>query len=215
MASNGLGNLLSFNKMISEQIIKIVYYIGLIGIAFVFLSKLYDSVTNGIAAFIPILAMSTVVVILMVLLWRVFCESIIIMFRMYSRLGDINETLGGTNTEKPIPGDEALKEVRAAALKAKAAAAERAKALKSSIAKDDAPEPTELDLDLKPASSTPVRKPAAKKPAAKKTTVKKTTAKKPAAKKPAAKKTPVKKAVTTKTTAAKKTTTRKKPAAKK
>lgn len=209
MANNGLGNLLSFNKMISEQIIKIVYYIGLIGIALAFLGKLYLSLTSGLGSFIPILAGSIVAAILSVLLWRVFCESIIILFRMYSRLGDINETLGGTNTEKPIPGDEALKEVRAAALKAKAAAAEKAKALKSSIAKDDGSEPTELDLDLKPASSTPVRKPAARKPAAKKAATRKPAVKKTAPKKPAAKKAPVKK------TAAKKTTTRKKPAGKK
>lgn len=193
MSNNILSNLLSFNKMISEQIIKIVYYIGLIVIALGFLGQVYLSFTAGFVGFVPALLMAIAGAILGVLLWRVFCESIIILFRLYARLGDINTTLGGTNKDTPIPGDAALQEMRDAAIKAKNAAADRAKAIKSSIHKDDDEELHEMDL--KPAAETPVTKPAAKKTATRKKASATTAAKETATKKAPAKKAPAKKPV--------------------
>lgn len=219
MFKNITSNLLSFDKMISEQIIKLVYYIGLLYIAFTFLSNIYESFTSGAAAFLPLLLKSIVMVILAILVWRVICECIIIVFRMYARLGDINKALGGQNVEAAIPGDEMLNEVRDAALKAKAAATEKAKSatekaktLKSSISKDDT---ATAKKDLKPAAKTPVKKPvkkastaatkinsAAKKTASKaKTSAKKTTS----AATSKAKKTASKAKSATKTTSTKKT----------
>ena len=100
---------------------------------------------------------------------------------------------GGKNVEPEIPGDDALKAAREAAVKAKAVALERADGLKTSFKKDDAtPKP-----DVKPAAAPPkrpaVKKPASKKPAAKKPTATSTAAKKPAAKKATVRKPAVKK----------------------
>ncbi len=165
MFKNITSNLLSFDKMISEQIIKLVYYIGLLYTAFTFVTNIYHSFTSGAVAFIPLLLKSIVMVVLAILVWRVICECIIIVFRMYSRLGDINKALGGKNVEMAIPGNEMLDELREAALKTKAAAAEKAKTLKSSISKDDE---AGADTELKPAAKTPVKKPTVKKSATKK-----------------------------------------------
>lgn len=175
MIKNILGNLFSFDKMISEQIIKIVYYIGLIAIALGFIGSIYASLTSGFGSFLPMLVTAIVTALLAILLWRVFCECIIIIFRMYARLGDINIALGGTNTERAIPGDAALKEVREAALKAKAAAAERAKTLKESMKKSD----VEAELDeVKPAATKKAASVKKTTPVKKTTAAKKTTAKK-------------------------------------
>lgn len=196
MSNKILSNLLSFDKMISEQIIKLVYYVGLLLIALGFIASLIGAFQAGFVGFLPALLMAIIGAALSVLLWRVFCECIIILFRMYARLGDINKTLGGKNIEPEIPGDDALKAAREAALKAKDAAMERADSLKGSLKKDsDTPSASISKPAAKPAAAPPKR-PAAKKTAAKKAPTKtaaKSTAKKPAAKKVAAKKPATKK----------------------
>ncbi|MEE9348141.1 MAG: DUF4282 domain-containing protein [Robiginitomaculum sp.] len=191
MAKSIFGNLFSFDKMISEQIIKIVYYIGLLGIALSFLGAIFASFQAGLIGFLPTLLGAIIAAALGVLLWRVFCECIIIIFRIYSRLGDINKTLGGTNKEAAIPGDDALKAAREAAIKAKNAAMDTAETLKNKVTKDDDVEPM---MEAKPAAPAPKRPAVKKKPAAKKTPAKKPAAKKKAApKKAVKKKTPAKK----------------------
>ncbi len=184
MANPILSNLFSFDKMISESIIKIVYYIGLLLIAIGLVMSVFGAFKAGAVGFIPALLTAIIGAVLSVLLWRVFCECIIILFRMYARLGDINKTLGGKNIEAAIPGDEALQAAREAALNTRNAAREKAEALKSKLKKDDTPT---VEAEVKPAAAPP------KRPSAKKTAAKKPAAKKPAAKKPAAKKTPPKK----------------------
>ncbi len=188
MANKILSNLLSFDKMISEQIIKIVYYVGLLLIALGLIKTLLTSFSAGLIGFLPAVLVGIIAAALSVLLWRVFCESIIILFRMYARLGDINKTLGGKNVEAKIPGDEALKAAREAALNTKNAAIEKAESLKSKLKKEDTPD---VAPEVKPAAAPPKR-PAVKKATVKKPAVKKPAAKKPAAKKPASKKTPPK-----------------------
>lgn len=172
MANSILSNLLSFNKMVSEQIIKLVYYVGLLLIALGLVKTLIGAFSAGVIGFLPAVLMGIIGTALAVLLWRVFCESIIIMFRMYARLGDINTTLGGKNVEAAIPGDEALKAAREAALNTKNAALEKAGELKSKLKRDDDAIEVEAPQEVKPAAAPP------KRPAAKKTTAKKPTTKK-------------------------------------
>jgi len=132
---------------------------------------------------------------LAVLLWRVFCECIIILFRIYARLGDINKALGGKNVEAAIPGDEALQAAREAALNTKKAALDKAGELKSKLKRDadDIDPDAEIHEPVKPAAAPPKR-PAAKKTTTKKAPAKKAPAKKTATtKKPATKKAPPKK----------------------
>ena len=207
-------NILSFKEMISQQIIKLVYYIGLALIAVNFVWGFFKSFKTGFA--IPLALVELVIItVLGVLLWRVFCELILIIFRIYGRLGDINKTLGGKNTNAPIPGDDAIKEMREAAMKARQTVADKTSSGLSSAksaasrAKDGVTEKaSSLKGDSKAADqlaeakAKTAPKPAVKKAASKKTTTAKkaTTAKKPAAKKTTAKKPAVKKAAPKKTT---------------
>lgn len=196
MSNNILSNLFSFDKMISEQIIKLVYYVGLLLIALGFIASLIGAFQAGFVGFLPALLMAIIGAALSILLWRVFCECIIILFRMYARLGDINKTLGGKNVEPAIPGNDAILAAREAAMKAKDAAMERADSLKGSLKKDaDTPKATIAKPAAKPAAAPPKR-PVVKKAAPKKAATK--TAAKSTAKKPAAKKTTAKKPATKK-----------------
>lgn len=192
MSNSILNNLLSFDKMISEQIIKIVYYIGLLLITIGFIASFFKSFSAGVLGFVPAVLMAIIGAALSILLWRVFCECIIILFRVYARLGDINQTLGGKNVEPDIPGDEALKAAREAAKKAKSAALDRADAIKHKVVKDDDASAAAAAKPAPKPAATPPSRPAAKKTM--KTAVKKPVAKKTAAKKPTTKKAPAKKA---------------------
>lgn len=117
-----IDNVLTFKEMISERIIKLLYYVGLAAIIVSFAINFL----RDIARFhIGDILIAIVVFIVSLLLWRVFCELIIIIFRIYGRLGDINTALGGLNSEAPIPGDAALNEVREAAMRARQSVSER------------------------------------------------------------------------------------------
>jgi len=210
-------NILTFKEMISEQIIKLVYYIGLVLLAVNFVWGFFKSFQNVFAT--PLALVKLIVgTVLAVLLWRVLCEVILMIFRIYGRLGDINKTLGGKNTNAPIPGDDAINEMREAAMKARQtvadktssglssakSAASRAKdgvSEKASSLKGDSKAADQLatakaKTKPKPVAKTdsPKKAPTRKTAAKKTTTAKKTTAKKTVAKKPAVKKATVKKA---------------------
>ena len=211
-------NILSFKEMISQQIIKLVYYVGLAVLAVNFVWEFFKSFQNGFAT--PLALVKLIVgTVLAVLLWRVLCEVILMIFRIYGRLGDINKTLGGKNTNAPIPGDDALNEMREAAMKARQTVADKTSSGLSSAksaasrAKDGVSEKaSSLKGDSKAADqlaeakAKTAPKPAAKKAAPRKTAAKKTTtakktsiAKKPAVKKTATKKPAVRKAAPKKT----------------
>lgn len=233
-----LNNIFSFNKLISEEIIKLLYYVGLLAIALGFIYNIWQSFTSGVAAFLPLLIGAIITVLVSVLAWRVICELIVVLFRMYKRLGAINAALGGEADDDSIPGDEALKAAREAAMKArervsasvkdvaedtKEAASKAGAAVKERTSKAASTAKAKA-ADLKPGSgeievippAKPAAKPAVKKTAAKTTrkpAVKKTTAKKSAPKKTAAKKTAPKKPATKR--AAPKKAAPKKPPAKK
>ncbi len=208
-------NILSFKEMISQQIIKLVYYIGLVLLAVNFVWGFFKSFQNGFAT--PLALVKLIIgTVLAVLLWRVLCEVILMMFRIYARLGDINKTLGGKNTDAPIPGDDALNEMREAAIKARQTVADKTSSGLSSAksaasrAKDGVSEKaSSLKGDSKAAEQlADAKAKATPKPKAKTSTARKTTAKKAPAKKTAAKKPAVKKA-SAKTSTAKKTTPKK------
>lgn len=91
----------SFEKLIGGLLIRILYYIGLVGIAFAFLGFVFSSLQMmswsffqgfGMLLFSPILAG------IMVLAWRFLCELYIVLFRMSEQLNEIKIALGGTAT---------------------------------------------------------------------------------------------------------------------
>lgn len=85
-------DLFSFEKLISISLIKIVYWIGLIG-----------GLIAGAVLFISALlfqgrvltALSVLVgTVLGLLFWRVVCEAYIVIFGIYDRLGEIRDRTG-------------------------------------------------------------------------------------------------------------------------
>lgn len=206
-------NIFSFNKLISEEIIKLLYYIGLLAIALTFVYNIWLTFTSGLAAFIPHLIAAIITVLVSVLAWRVICELIVVLFRMYKRLGAINTALGGEQDDDAIPGDEALQAAREAAKKAgakvsasvkdvaedtkeaasKAGSAVKEKASSVTSKSSKAADKPEGKVEVIPPKKAPAKKTASKTTTAKKTATRKTTAKKPAAKKTTTRKTTTKK----------------------
>ena len=89
---------LSFDKLIGTKLIKILYYLGLIGIAlggigaiFGALASMRYSFVQGIGALLGAL----IGIVLVLVFWRFMCEIYMLFFRMSDDLRDIkNEKLG-------------------------------------------------------------------------------------------------------------------------
>lgn len=81
-------DLFGFEKLLTPVVIKIVYWIGIVGglifgvVGFV-TSVLQGSLLSGLAVLVS--------VVLGLLMWRVMCELYIVIFGMYERLGQIRD----------------------------------------------------------------------------------------------------------------------------
>ncbi|HYE46491.1 MAG TPA: DUF4282 domain-containing protein [Caulobacter sp.] len=97
---NWIGRFLDFETLIGSGLIKFVYYAGLIGIALFVLFGMFGSLAGGfgdgygnggmgILGFIlfPLFG------VLMVILWRFYCELAILAFQIYNRMGEIRDRL--------------------------------------------------------------------------------------------------------------------------
>jgi Domain of unknown function (DUF4282) len=89
-----LSSLLSFEKLLSTTLVRIVYFLGLAagvitGLVELFagLAMMRYSFTRGVG-FILLAVLGT---ILGLLLWRVICESMIVLFAIHDRLGEIRD----------------------------------------------------------------------------------------------------------------------------
>ena len=99
MNSFQVSDLLSFDKVIAPRVMKLVYFVGLIGVA-----------VGGIAAFLGGLAamalsfttglgtmiLAVIGTALGALVWRVMCELWMLGFNIYDRLGEIRDRLEST-----------------------------------------------------------------------------------------------------------------------
>ena len=99
--NDGFANLFSFERMLSIKIIKIVYILGLIGIvisaiiAFISLSSGRQNIYGQQQGGSPLLGFAAWAGILVIgtLVWRVFCEGLIVIFSINDKLADIKELL--------------------------------------------------------------------------------------------------------------------------
>jgi len=110
-------DLLSFDKMIAMPAIKVMYIIGLICIAIFGIKFIFEGSIVGFFS-----GIATVVV--GVVIWRITCESAILLFGIYDRLGDIKMALKGEEAKKvAVPAafaaPKAPKELKAAKKPAK------------------------------------------------------------------------------------------------
>ena len=97
---NGFQNILShfwgFEKLLGGTLVRIVYYIGLVGIALWVLFALVTSL--GAMGYSPLaglggILMTLVGAVFALVFWRVTCELWLIVFKTFDRLGEIRDRL--------------------------------------------------------------------------------------------------------------------------
>ena len=92
-----LNRLWSFDRLLGGSLIKIVYYIGLVGIALWVLVALVGSLgAMGYSAGAGLggILLTLIGALFAVVFWRVTCELWLIIFQIHDRLGEIRDRLG-------------------------------------------------------------------------------------------------------------------------
>ena len=85
-----IGDMLSFEKLIAPTLIKIVYYIGLAGIAFWALVAIATAFSWGGGGIVQVIV-AIFGFVFGVLFWRVMMELYTVLFGIYERLGEIRD----------------------------------------------------------------------------------------------------------------------------
>ena len=92
-----LGDLLSFEKLIAPKVLKVLYWLGLIGItlfALVSLSGAFGMMSYSPAAGLGMIVGTIVGYLVGILFWRIMIELYMTFFGVYDRLGEIRDRLG-------------------------------------------------------------------------------------------------------------------------
>lgn len=89
-------DLTSFEKLVAPKVLKIIYWLGLIGIVLLCLISFagaFGMMQYSFATGLGTMIMSLVGLVFGVLLWRVVIEMYMVFFGIYERLGDVRESL--------------------------------------------------------------------------------------------------------------------------
>ncbi len=86
--------LASFEDLISTDLIKILYWLGIIGIALMTLTNMFRGFSAGFGAGLGGIIGALVFAGFSVLFWRVICEIYMVVFGIYDRLGNIQKSVG-------------------------------------------------------------------------------------------------------------------------
>ena len=86
----GAKDLLSFDRLLTPSIIKLVYFIGLIAIALSGLGAAFGNLSGYGGGFFGFL-LSIIGALFGLVLWRVIIESTIVFFGIFERLGEIRD----------------------------------------------------------------------------------------------------------------------------
>ena len=87
-----MGDILAFRRMITPSIIKIVFWIGLIVILVLGIVAIVDGVSND-SDIGEVIAGGVLILILGPIVWRVFCEILLLTFRIIENLADIRNII--------------------------------------------------------------------------------------------------------------------------
>jgi hypothetical protein len=82
-----MGAFLSFDKFVTPAVIKVIYWIGIVGI--VISAIVWAIAATRYSAFAPIGAI--IGAILSLFLWRVYCELIMLWFKIYDEMAGIRK----------------------------------------------------------------------------------------------------------------------------
>ena len=87
-----MGDILAFRRTITSLIIKIVFWIGLIVILVLGIVAIVDGVSND-SDIGEVIAGGVLILILGPIIWRVFCEFLLLTFRILENLADIRNII--------------------------------------------------------------------------------------------------------------------------
>ncbi len=83
----------SFDKLIATSLIKLLYWIGIVLIALGVLAGILGGFSQGFTSGVASLVLSPLGGVLGIIFWRFLCEVYIVIFGMYDRLGEIQQSL--------------------------------------------------------------------------------------------------------------------------
>ncbi len=86
MSEEEVGGFFSFRTMISPHLIKIIYVLGMMGLSIIGFGMIVYAEPAA-------MWMGPAVIVLGNLLWRIFCEGLILLFSMHDILGSIDKEL--------------------------------------------------------------------------------------------------------------------------
>lgn len=104
LANAGLAAMLdfSFSRFITLSVIKLLYIVGLVLIALAWLGMTVASFAAGIAQGVGVLVIGAVVAVIYMVLFRVWLELIVIIFRIGENTSKLVELRGGTPTQSGL-----------------------------------------------------------------------------------------------------------------
>ncbi len=100
---------MTFDKLIATALIKVLYWIGIAGIAISTLIAIFGALASfrlGFAQGLGMLIMAPIGGLIALIFWRFLCEIYIVIFGMYDRLGNIQEAVGGGPAKEAGPTTE-------------------------------------------------------------------------------------------------------------
>ena len=104
-----LQHFLTFDKLIGTKLIKVLYYLGLLGIVLSGIAGLFGGIMTLGSSFIgglTAIGMAILVTIIGIAFWRFLCEIYMLFFRMSDDLRDIkNHQLGNAPNAKDVDID--------------------------------------------------------------------------------------------------------------
>ena len=100
-----MGDFLKFRRMITPIIIQIVFWIGIIGIVVLGILAIVDGVSDESDVGEVIIG-GVLILIIGPLLWRVFCEVLILTFRIIENLADLRNIITGKRREGTLSIDK-------------------------------------------------------------------------------------------------------------
>jgi hypothetical protein len=95
----------SFESMITPDIIRFVFIIGLIANGIVAIGTLISlTIHSGVIGFLGGILLGAIVFAISCILWRIYCELILVLFNINDRLGAIKDTLAPKPAEPESRG---------------------------------------------------------------------------------------------------------------
>ena len=100
-----MGDILAFRRMITPISIKIVFWIGIIGILVLGIVAIVDGVRNE-SDVGEVIIVGILIWIIGPIIWRVFCEILILTFRIIETLADLRNIITEKRREDKLSIDQ-------------------------------------------------------------------------------------------------------------